>query len=407
VDLSGEQAYFFRHAVMRDVAYTLQPPAARAHLHRLALQILETLPGLNTAAVGIELRDHARLALAGQWPAATVTELRNAERKYLRLGADYARFNYDYGTALAGFGELIELLADNPHEAAMVADQLADVYQRLGRWQDARECFVRVQRDCTEPEYVGRALLHLAWMDLESGQGSQAQEWARQCEQATEQSDSYRLRIALLMFRARERLHAGNSAAGLALQESAIRLAVDKGDGVQEMIGHGNAAEIELNRGELISARRHAERALELSQGTRMQHHRASALLVCAHIALEQQDWQGAGLLAGEALQIARRTGSRALEGSALVVASHVRCGLGNPAPALAQLEAVKEIWHETGDRTLEHSYYIAWAGAMREAGRAAEAVVELERAAARLLGQLPPTLLTELDEAISACRAD
>lgn len=405
MQLYAEQMYLFRHAAVRDAAYQLQPPADRALLHRLALQILEALPGLAPGPIGLELREHARQAQAGALAPEVRASLIEAERKYLRLGADHARFNYDYASALAGFRELLELLRDQPHEAALIADSLADVYERLGRLQEARECFVRVQRDCREREYVGRALLHLAWMDLEAGQTGQAEEWARQCEQAARDSGSYRLQIALLMYRARKHQHAGDLDAATRLQEQAIAQAVEKGDWVQEMVGHGNAAEIELKRGRLEHARRHSERALELTVGPRMQHHRASALLGCAHVAMEQADWPGAGLLAGEALQLARRTGSRALEGAALVVTSHVRAALGQHGAALNELEAVRAIWLEAGDRTLEHSYYIAWAGAMRAAGRGSEAADELMQALARLRGQIPGPLVAELEQALDECR--
>jgi tetratricopeptide (TPR) repeat protein len=43
--LSAELAYLFRHAVMRDAAYQLQPPADRARLHALALRIVEDAHG--------------------------------------------------------------------------------------------------------------------------------------------------------------------------------------------------------------------------------------------------------------------------------------------------------------------------------------------------------------------------
>ena len=66
----AETAYLFRHAVVRDAAYGLQPPSERALLHGLALDILEALPGLGRKrairlfrARPMEGRDDLRKAL--------------------------------------------------------------------------------------------------------------------------------------------------------------------------------------------------------------------------------------------------------------------------------------------------------------------------------------------------------
>lgn len=66
--MHGELAYLFRHALLRDAAYDLQPPAERQALHAIAHEIIEALFAgndllLDTAA--IELARHAGLAGMG------------------------------------------------------------------------------------------------------------------------------------------------------------------------------------------------------------------------------------------------------------------------------------------------------------------------------------------------------
>ena len=163
--MDAEDAYLFRHAVVRDAAYDLQVPSERSLLHGLALDVLEGVPGLNTPANGLELARHARLAQEG----GRVERYAEAERRHLRAGGDFARFNYDYRAALEGFERLHLLLADDPPERAIVADMLADVLQRLGRHADSLACFEEVREHAANPELVGRALIHLAWIGLEMG----------------------------------------------------------------------------------------------------------------------------------------------------------------------------------------------------------------------------------------------
>lgn len=61
--MHAEQAYLFRHAVLRDAAYQLELPGARATLHALALETIEaTVPEALHDAMAAELAEHARLA---------------------------------------------------------------------------------------------------------------------------------------------------------------------------------------------------------------------------------------------------------------------------------------------------------------------------------------------------------
>jgi predicted ATPase len=44
-ELAAETAYLFRHALVREAAYELQPPGDRGRLHALVLQIIEDMCG--------------------------------------------------------------------------------------------------------------------------------------------------------------------------------------------------------------------------------------------------------------------------------------------------------------------------------------------------------------------------
>jgi tetratricopeptide (TPR) repeat protein len=80
---SLETSYFFRHAAVRDVVYSLHLPSARAALHCAAFDALEQEYAGRTDSVAPELAEHARLGREGlTGPAAE--HLAEAEFRYLR-----------------------------------------------------------------------------------------------------------------------------------------------------------------------------------------------------------------------------------------------------------------------------------------------------------------------------------
>lgn len=92
----AETAYLFRHALLREAAYQLQPPAERAALHRLALEIIQAALGDTDAAlapVALELADHARAGAEGAAPEACA-ELVRSEHRLLGLAYHNASRNW-------------------------------------------------------------------------------------------------------------------------------------------------------------------------------------------------------------------------------------------------------------------------------------------------------------------------
>lgn len=65
IEPGAELAYLFRHALLRDAAYELQPPRDRGRLHALALDVIEQLFEGREAELDVmasELVRHAELA---------------------------------------------------------------------------------------------------------------------------------------------------------------------------------------------------------------------------------------------------------------------------------------------------------------------------------------------------------
>ena len=73
--LNAETDYLFRHALLRDVAYQLLPPAERALLHAWVVRILNGDP----AAALMGIADHATLAGQSEQQVIAADELERIE----------------------------------------------------------------------------------------------------------------------------------------------------------------------------------------------------------------------------------------------------------------------------------------------------------------------------------------
>jgi tetratricopeptide (TPR) repeat protein len=130
--LTAEQAYFFRHAVVRDAAYALQLPAERARLHRFALAIIEAVHADDQRdPIAAELATHARHAQADG-----DRSLREAEQAYTWRAANHLRKNYS-PDAIRWFDAAARLEADPLRRASALQDA-AELLILTGHAADAR-----------------------------------------------------------------------------------------------------------------------------------------------------------------------------------------------------------------------------------------------------------------------------
>lgn len=120
----AEQDYLFRHAILQEVAYSLQPPSERSELHANALEVLEQLFEGALEECAIELAQHALRARADLAIDSRTRSFGRKEVRYLKLAASVALRRFDLGRAM----ELLQTLADCPFS------------DRATRVQALREC---------------------------------------------------------------------------------------------------------------------------------------------------------------------------------------------------------------------------------------------------------------------------
>lgn len=101
-----EDAYLFRHALLRDAAYQLQPPTHKAQLHRLAADLIEQLTHDDKLASNSrEIADHLMFARL----ASAKTSISPKERQFTKLAAAHERSQFALSSALALWLRLLDI----------------------------------------------------------------------------------------------------------------------------------------------------------------------------------------------------------------------------------------------------------------------------------------------------------
>jgi predicted ATPase/class 3 adenylate cyclase len=263
--VSGETAYVFRHALVRDVAYGRIPRARRMEKHRLAAEWIESLAGdrpedladvvahhylsaLELArAVGAdvgELADRARLALreAGA-RAAALSSFEAAERFYRAAlvlwpedDVDHAHLLLDLGKTMVprALGDDVlataaeELLdAGDPEGSAEAQVLAAEVLFLRGRYRDAAPLFEAAAELLTElpPSRAKVSVLGgVARFKMVSDASAEAVEVGREALSMAEALGLDELRASILNTVGVARVALGDLA-GLADLEAAIEIA--------------------------------------------------------------------------------------------------------------------------------------------------------------------------------------
>lgn len=134
---SAEQAYLFRHALMRDAAYALHLPGERAGLHRLAIDSFVAALAEHANTHAEALADHAMLALAED--AGARDKLLHTELHYLRIAADQAAAAWRVEAETRLLQRLLKHPLATPAERATRALRLVQHLMEAGEYPAARK----------------------------------------------------------------------------------------------------------------------------------------------------------------------------------------------------------------------------------------------------------------------------
>ncbi|MCA8913300.1 MAG: hypothetical protein KDB82_16495 [Planctomycetes bacterium] len=169
----AETAYLFRHALVQQAAYDLQPLSARARLHALALDIIEDVCGgapvieqphwlariaaHPTDRFVLELADHADLAAEGLPGAEGGRYARKAALYHFR-GAFHEEAGYRFLSALERFESLAEHPGADDYLRAQGRIGAGQAHYRLGNLRRAAEHYDAMEQ-CVEGDPLGAQML--------------------------------------------------------------------------------------------------------------------------------------------------------------------------------------------------------------------------------------------------------
>lgn len=163
--MHAESAYLFRHALVREAAYQLQPPADRAELHAHTLRVLQADPG--TAAA--DLAEHAGMAQQAQQRVIAGDELARAQHRYLRAAADDARAAFQHERTIAFLSELVAHPLATTAEVEAAHDDIATACISLGNFSGAIAKYKQIADFSPDPSLRAAKLLRAAQLHWNLG----------------------------------------------------------------------------------------------------------------------------------------------------------------------------------------------------------------------------------------------
>ena len=169
---SGDEAYRFRHLLIRDAAYDAMPKQARAELHERFANWLEVASGERKTEYEEILGHHlehahrykSELALAD----AEVADLARRAADYMASAGMRATDRGDYHAAQALLGRAVDLMGDDPRRPSLL-ETLGDVlFERVGP-REAAERFEEAKRGYeAQADPVGAARAEVGLLNARS-----------------------------------------------------------------------------------------------------------------------------------------------------------------------------------------------------------------------------------------------
>lgn len=375
--MHAEDAYLFRHALLRDAAYELQPPSDRARLHAMAFELLELLhggpapdPGLPafgglkpppahaTDAVVLDLALHAELA------AGADSRLEQAAALYLHRAAVQAHTNFLYRAAT----ELWQRLANRlPGKASLVASyRQAEAALEGGLPDAAAETLSRLlhaARAEGDTLTEGLALAEQAAARAALGETHGALQDARTAVGLLRAGSDGRALAKGLSHLAKLLSHSDAGDEARACWQEACKLLTGLGDLDASAGMLNNLAGHHARRGEIELAEQLYQRAWQLHSEHGRPHSKATVLVNLGHLYSDTARIELAEQYYHAALQVAREVGHRrgesaALAGLAALLSNQNREAEGEPLCLRAL-----DIAREDGDAEREASTLFVLSG--------------------------------------------
>jgi len=351
---SAEQIYMFRHVLMRDAAYAMQPPSERARLHALLLEVTQAVLGPADSAlepVAIELADHARAA-RGARPTGHIDEafVRRAELRFLLLAQRKAARDHQLDEAARLARRAADFEAASPEDRAEALVRLANARRMGVRYEEAhqaaREALIVAQgtaREGAAHQEMSAILLCMGRLDDAETNGNRALALARAAADR-------RLEAAALASQGTVCRLSGRTEEALVLLERAVAVAAEIQARDVEGVARIHLGHLMGVSGRLTKAREHLAAALRLLDGTERTVNRVDALNYLFDQAFQQGQHAVARKYLEQAETVATELGYRVGLSQTLIFKAMLHDSRGETALALTALHNAADISRELGD---------------------------------------------------------
>jgi class 3 adenylate cyclase/predicted ATPase len=314
--LAGEHEYAFKHALIRDVAYSTLPKAVRARKHaEVGAFITERAAGRAEGVMATVAEHYGRAAALGAAADLERSELEGIEARALEAlesAGDLAAALYSNREALGHYEGALGLRALDSASSARIGEKLGDVALRLGRVDQAVEAWER----CMEHHRGEENLERIGDLHRKIGAGlwhkgdraASIEHYQRGIDLLKDGPPSLEL-VRLYEEAASLYMHTGDNMLAIYASEKALRLAERLGEAAAASRAHGIFGRVFGRIGDSERARENLERSVELARDTDPAEAVRALLALGYHLEVSEADYDGAAAAYGEGLELAQETG--------------------------------------------------------------------------------------------------
>lgn len=345
--ITAEAAYLFRHALVRDAAYQLQPPGERGRLHAEAFRVIA--PDA-TDEHALELADHAALASP---------PMGEQQLQWLRRAAAFADRNYLNLQAHACYLRIADHSLTLPRDRMGALMNAASASFRHGGYQEAYAAYqsaVALADELDDTSARADCTGRLGMIVYLQGDPARAQEML---EQACELWGDDPRGEAPISHLGHLRLDAGDIDDAEALYKRALDLALAGGDLAAQARAFGNLGNVYSDTSKFDEAEACSQKTIDLF--TRLGDKRSVGIACLNHgsICMRTGRVSEAAELLLRAVDLSRATGNRRTEGIALANLADIHLSRNEPAEGLPLMQRALALAREIGD--VYSLAYVTW----------------------------------------------
>lgn len=372
---SAETAYLFRHALMRDAAYQLQPPTDRAELHTLAADAMES--SLQDGA-GLVPRQHcAEIArhLRAASPHAQSDALTSREASFLLRGAEHAEQVFDNAMAARLWERRAEL--SNGPEAAYAFYRAGTSAARGGETPRAAGLFQKAA-DLAQPaqdlRLLGMALGSLATARFILGNPDEGEALQRRALAILEAGPDAAYAAAARVNLGNQLAATGRPGEALPMFQQAVHELAAAGDALETAVASVNLAICLMDLGRGDEAMAVLRDAIESVRGQGERDVLGALKAQYARCLFDNGETTQALDQAAEAVALCARCGNLGSKGMALGILANLRLRSGLVQDIDQVYDQIHDIYleigspHDQGLHLCEHALALVASGRHSEA---------------------------------------